>query len=96
MFGVFKVVEADGALFSFCHLPQVLVIEQKNEDGTWPRGSTAPKWVNDMAPCLYFFDSSCTTVMESDSYFIFERCCRFTRRRTEAVYYCMPDDLYVV
>lgn len=30
---------------SFWCLPQVLVIEQKNEDGTWPRGSgsTAPK-----------------------------------------------------
>ncbi|KAG9335208.1 hypothetical protein JZ751_005561 [Albula glossodonta] len=24
-------------------LPNVLVIEQKNEDGTWPRGSSAPK-----------------------------------------------------
>lgn len=40
---VLNLREADGELSSFCRLLQVLVIEQKNEDGTWPRGSSAPK-----------------------------------------------------
>lgn len=35
-------------------LSQVLVIEQKNEDGSWPRGSTAPKWVNNVSRSLFF------------------------------------------
>uniref|UniRef100_A0A7N8X0P3 Ubiquitin carboxyl-terminal hydrolase n=1 Tax=Mastacembelus armatus TaxID=205130 RepID=A0A7N8X0P3_9TELE len=32
---------------------QVLVIEQKNEDGTWPRGCTAPKILTNVFPTLY-------------------------------------------
>lgn len=92
-------MEADGALFSFCRLPQVLVIEQKNEDGTWPRGSTAPKWVNGASP------GSCCSDWLKERKVTTQIGCNFPtlypnttvdlpKDFTQAVYHCFAKDFY--